>query len=130
MTASEGVITPELFGRGLCSPEGLAVLRAWKDGALRPVVCRNLLKRYLGVLKRLGVVDPQSLRAWVWTWSDRESVTWIEDPVPESSPGRALCQALATKQSCALLVWMADDPGARDLPLVVPAAGLSDWLAL
>ena len=95
MSASEGVITPELFGRGLCTAEGLAVLRAWKEGKLRPVVCRNLLKRYLATLRKLGVTDPQTLRAWVWTWSDREAVNWVDDPQLESAPGESLSCALS-----------------------------------
>lgn len=74
------VFAPDLIGGALFHPECQLVLERWRDGALLPVVSRELLHRYLKLLDALGL-PPRLLKKWaLWLTSPERSLFIEETP--------------------------------------------------
>ena len=65
------VFTPEFLARGLSDPACIHVLHAWRDGAIQPIVSRELVVEYARVLGLLGL-DAQLVRRWLWWFGSAE----------------------------------------------------------
>lgn len=84
------VISPEALIRSFFDPECRSVLEYWRDGRIRLVVTRGLLKRYLTLLANMGV-GQDLLRRWIGWFTSPEKAVYLPDPDSEGGSDAELC---------------------------------------
>ena len=114
-TRVRAVIAPDVLGRSLFEEAPFRVLQLWRDGVFIPVVDSNMLRRYLQILRRLGVLSPDSLRRWSWWLTSADRVEFLhvrgdehaglEGPSPS---GICLCAALAARARVSSIITDTD----------------------
>jgi hypothetical protein len=68
------VIAPDVVGNSFFVPECKAVLDLWRDGGITPIVTRDLLVRYVKVLRGLRIPD-SLIRTWIlWLTAEGKSL--------------------------------------------------------
>ncbi len=78
------VLAPDVIGKGFLTPACRTVLERWRDGGIRPVVTRDLLRVYLRLLRDLGVPDP-ILRRWVLWFSAEGKSAFLDELGPDTA---------------------------------------------
>ena len=96
------VLTPEALGEALLDSGSQAILTAWRDGRVQPVVSRSLLIRYFRLLRRLALPE-RLLRWWGYWLATAPKVQIVNDP-PEAASLQQLCSALATQTPAPYIV--------------------------
>ena len=88
------VLAPDVFVRALRDPGAQAVLRAWRDGHIRPVVSWELGRRCVTGLRQAGV-PPHLLRRWLWWLTSHARSDYRGGQGEPGVPLRELCERLA-----------------------------------
>ena len=70
------VLGPDVIGKAFFNAECRRVLHVWRDGRIRLVVTPDLLRLYVGVLRRLSVPDDQ-IRRWLWWFTDCDKAIFV-----------------------------------------------------
>lgn len=84
------VIAPEALIRSFFDAECRSVLEYWREGRIRLVVTRSLLRRYLKLLATMGV-GQDLLRRWVAWFTSLEKVVYLPEADSEGRSDAALC---------------------------------------
>jgi len=93
MTESQeqrAVIAPEALIRSFFDAECRSVLEYWRDGRIRLVVTRSLLKRYLTLLATMGVGQDR-LRRWIVWFTSPEKAVYLPEADSEGGSDAVLC---------------------------------------
>jgi hypothetical protein len=88
------VFAPDILIASLYEAEARAMLHQWRDGAIVPVVTRDLLLLYLRTLRQAGL-GPELVRKWSLWLTAAEKVIYREDCQANRSSGLALCREVA-----------------------------------
>ncbi len=89
------ILGPDVLARAFTDDACRRVLFAWRDGRIRPVVTRPLLRYYLRVLRGLGLSERQT-RRWM-LWFTVESKAMQAAQADEPQPGVSVCMASAAQ---------------------------------
>lgn len=102
------VLAPNLIGRSFFDSASLRVLELWRDGRIIPVANRDLLLRYLRMLRALGV-DSISTRRWLWWFTAAKKTHYLKDlSLPELN-GYQLCSTLAKQSASRCVIWAGNE---------------------
>ncbi|MBI4659995.1 MAG: hypothetical protein HY735_14230 [Verrucomicrobia bacterium] len=118
------VLAPDFFADAFMRPAGLAVLQAWREGQIRPVVHRELLIRYFKVFRRLGLSD-RLIRWWGWWLTSPDRTRSMEDELPPELSARQLCETLAQSAGAQ---WVICSSFSVAKPAEKPSALQIEWL--
>ena len=103
MTAPHKVVfAPDILVASLYEAEARAVLHQWRDGAIVPVVTRDLLLLYLRTLRQAGL-GSELVRKWSLWLTAADKVIYREDFQPNHSSGLALCREVAAANGAHLV---------------------------
>lgn len=98
------VLTPDLIGYSLSNTAGLRVMELWRDQHIIPVVNRDLLLRYLRLLRELGL-GPDLTRRWLWWFTAAGKSKYLKEVVLPARNGYQLCSELASQSSANCVLW-------------------------
>ena len=71
------VLAPDVLGKSFFDSDCQAVLTAWRDSRILPVVTYPLLRQYLTLLGGLGL-NKQLLREWIVRFTSKEHSLFVE----------------------------------------------------
>jgi len=114
------VLTPDAFGHALLESDAAEVLVAWRDQQIRLVVDRDMIVRYLRLLRQLALPE-RLLRWWGWWLGSPEKALILPDP-PMALGGAEHYRHLAAASGAAFIVHWPGlvppelDAGASDSP--------------
>lgn len=121
------VFTPEFIGQSLVDDTCAAVLVHWRNRVIRPVVCRELLLRYLKLLRQLGLTD-RLIQRWAWWFTHPTAARIVEGHAGDPSNLQSLCDTLALRHAPCWVIhgaaaetppeashWLAPDAVLREL---------------
>lgn len=107
------VLAPELIAKSFLVEEYRGLLERWRDGAFRLAVTRDLLVRYLLILRKLGIPDGQ-LRHWsAWFTATEKSLFLPEPGSPEADTRTLLQEAALRSGASSIVVARLPDEAAR-----------------
>jgi len=87
------VLAPDVIGKGFFNADCREVLESWRDGAIVPVVTRDLLLRYVKLLRGLRIPDAQ-IRTWIlWLTAEGKSLHLPDTTTPGRSCEEVLLEA-------------------------------------
>jgi hypothetical protein len=119
------VLTPDAFGHALLESDAAEVLVAWRDQQIRLVVDRDLILRYLRLLRQLALPE-RLLRWWGWWLGSPEKAMILPD-APIASSGAEHYRHLATASGAAFIVhW----PGLMPAGLDAGASVNHRWITV
>lgn len=98
------VIAPDLLGASLFDPDAAQVIALWRDGVIRPVLNRQLLLRYLKLLKRLGL-SATLIRWWGWWLTGPDRTVLVDSADLTTSSTTDLCDRIAQLGGAACVVF-------------------------
>ena len=119
------VLAPDVVVKSFVVAECRDVLNRWRDGAIVPVVTRDLLVYYLRGLRGAGLPD-EHLRRWAAWFTAREKARYIAQPgsAPTSQREILLEAAVRGNATCIITAGPAvDSPGTP-----VPMIGAAEFL--
>ena len=96
------VFAPDILIASLYEAEARAVLHQWRDGAVVPVVTRDLLLLYLRTFRQAGL-GPELLRKWSLWLTAADKVIYREDFQANHPSGLALCREVAQANDAAVI---------------------------
>ncbi|MDA1275725.1 MAG: hypothetical protein O2960_17030 [Verrucomicrobia bacterium] len=102
------VLAPNLIGRSFFDSSSLRVLEYWRDGRITPVVNRDLLLRYLKMLRALGASD-STTRRWLWWFTAAEKTLYLKELNLPGLDGYQLCASLAKQTTSKSVIWAGND---------------------
>lgn len=100
--AGEVVFAPDILVASLYDAEARALLHQWRDGAIVPVVTRDLLLLYLRTLRQAGL-GPELVRKWSLWLTAVDKVIYRENFKANHSSGLALCREVAEANGAKLI---------------------------
>jgi hypothetical protein len=103
------VLGPDLFVAALFDPRARETLQLWRDGAILPIVTRELLVLYLRTLRQAGL-DQDLIRKWsLWLTASHKTI-YLENLPPTQTTGLPLCREIAAATHAELLTTRTDAP--------------------
>lgn len=115
------VLAPGVIAKSFLVEEYRAVLEAWRDGAFRTVVTRELLVCYLQLLRNLGLPDAQ-LRQWTAWFTAADKSLFLPEPGTASKNSRIILQD-AARRGKAIAIVASEAPAAG-------ASGEANWISV
>ena len=104
MTAPRKVVfAPDILVASLYEADARAALHQWRDGAIVPVVTRDLLLLYLRTLRQAGL-GPELVRKWSLWLTAADKVIYREDFQANHSSGLGLCREVAAVNGAHLVM--------------------------
>jgi hypothetical protein len=96
------VFAPDVLIASLYDAEARTMLHQWRDGAIVPVVTRDLLLLYLRTFRQVGL-GPELVRKWSLWFTGPDKAVYREDSQGNNSTGLALCRDVAEANGAELL---------------------------
>jgi hypothetical protein len=96
------VFAPDVLIASLYDAEARALLHGWRDGAIVPVVTRDLLLLYLRTFRQAGL-GPELVRKWSLWLTAAGKALYREDSQANNATGLALCREVAEANGAELL---------------------------
>ena len=79
-------------------------MELWRNNQIIPVVNRDLLIRYLRLLRELGI-GPDLIRRWLWWFTADKKSKYLKDVVLPERNGYQLCSELANQTAADCVLW-------------------------
>ena len=96
------VFTPALLLAALFDPKARAHVNQWRDGAIIPVLNRELLLGYLRLLKEAGVGEEQ-IRRWTLWFTSPERAVYLPEATAGSENVEEICNSIAQAEGAVVL---------------------------
>jgi hypothetical protein len=88
------VLAPDILVAALFDQRAREILNQWRDGAILPVVTRELLLLYLKTLRQAGLTA-DLVRKWSLWLTSGDKTIYLEDLPVKSATGLTLCREVA-----------------------------------
>lgn len=99
------VLSPELLGAAFLDADCRRITLLWRDGLVKPVLCRELLLRYLKVLREMGL-GADLLRQWSLWLTTADKALYLGEPENSTESLDQLCARVAEAgQARAVVTW-------------------------
>lgn len=119
------VLAPDVIVKSFVIEECREILNRWRDGAIVPVVTRELLVCYLRALRGMGLPEGQ-LRRWASWFTAREKAKFIKQPGAAEPSLRAILLDAAARGNATCILFVG--PGLESPDSPVPWVGIADFL--
>ncbi len=97
------ILSPDLVGGLWVDASCAAVLEAWRDKKLRPAVNRDLLVRYVGLWRAMGLPEIQ-IRRWSWWFTAPSAVDFVPNDLSIQADPIKCCSELAIRTGASCVV--------------------------
>jgi hypothetical protein len=103
MTPVAVVLSPDLFAASFFDPNCRKVIMLWRDGAIIPLVNRELLVVYLRILNKFGL-PPHQMKVWTKWFTSAAHAEYFQDVATQDASWDSLCETLASRRAGSRIV--------------------------
>lgn len=107
--SADVVLAPDVLGKSFFDAACRRVLELWRDGGIRPVVTRDLLRAYAQLLETLGI-PPPVIRQWALWFTSAEASRYIDWTAPNPCNTFALCTDAAELGKTRVVISRREEP--------------------